>query len=177
MQGGIGHARARILSRRRRRDGRHCATKYRAYIATVMKAAGNADPQGAADADHRPRDQDRPRPRHARGERGLRQGRDGLDPRRAREEGAGHRLGRAARTPRSSAAPRSSRPITPAPIPKLAALVGSEPLDAWKDWLAFHTLNQQANVLPKAVPRRQLRLQRHGACRARRSSGRATSWR
>jgi predicted metalloendopeptidase len=34
-------------------------------------------------------------------------------------------------------------------IPKLAALVGSEPLDAWKDWLAFHTLNQQANVLPK----------------------------
>jgi predicted metalloendopeptidase len=34
-------------------------------------------------------------------------------------------------------------------IPKLAALVGSEPLDAWKDWLEFHTLNQQANVLPK----------------------------
>ncbi|HEX2624850.1 MAG TPA: M13 family metallopeptidase, partial [Sphingomicrobium sp.] len=36
-------------------------------------------------------------------------------------------------------------------IPKLAALVGSEPLDAWKDWLVFHTLNQQANVLPKAI--------------------------
>jgi len=35
-------------------------------------------------------------------------------------------------------------------IPKLAALVGSEPIDAWKDWLEFHTLNQQANVLPKA---------------------------
>jgi predicted metalloendopeptidase len=35
-------------------------------------------------------------------------------------------------------------------IPKLAALVGSQPLDAWKDWLEFHTLNQQANVLPKA---------------------------
>jgi len=35
-------------------------------------------------------------------------------------------------------------------IPKLAALVGSEPLQSWKDWLAFHTLNQQANVLPKA---------------------------
>src|SRR5262249_19579230 len=28
-------------------------------------------------------------------------------------------------------------------IPKLAALVGSEPLQNWKDWLAFHTLNQQ----------------------------------
>ncbi|WP_324807278.1 M13 family metallopeptidase [Sphingomonas sp. LY29] len=33
-------------------------------------------------------------------------------------------------------------------IPRLAALVGSEPLDAWKDWMAFHTLNQRANVLP-----------------------------
>ena len=36
-----------------------------------------------------------------------------------------------------------------ADLPKLAALVGSEPLQNWKDWLAFHTLNQQANVLPK----------------------------
>src|SRR5439155_26427631 len=36
-----------------------------------------------------------------------------------------------------------------AAIPKLAVLVGSEPLQNWKDWLAFHTLNQQANVLPK----------------------------
>ncbi|GAA4743444.1 M13 family metallopeptidase [Sphingomonas daechungensis] len=34
-------------------------------------------------------------------------------------------------------------------IPKLSALVASEPLHAWKDWLAFHTLNQQADVLPK----------------------------
>jgi putative endopeptidase len=36
-----------------------------------------------------------------------------------------------------------------AAVPKLAALVGSEPLQNWKDWLAFHTLNQQASVLPK----------------------------
>jgi predicted metalloendopeptidase len=36
-----------------------------------------------------------------------------------------------------------------ASIPKLAGLVGSEPLQSWKDWLAFHTLNQQAQVLPK----------------------------
>ncbi|HEY8591557.1 MAG TPA: M13 family metallopeptidase [Sphingomicrobium sp.] len=35
-------------------------------------------------------------------------------------------------------------------IPKLAALIGSQPLQAWKEWLAFHTLNQQTNVLPKA---------------------------
>jgi predicted metalloendopeptidase len=36
-------------------------------------------------------------------------------------------------------------------IPKLAALVGSEPLQAWKEWLAFHTLNQQGNVLPAPI--------------------------
>ncbi|HET8764605.1 MAG TPA: M13 family metallopeptidase, partial [Rhodanobacter sp.] len=32
----------------------------------------------------------------------------------------------------------------------LAALVGSEPLDAWKDLLAFHTLDAAAPLLPKA---------------------------
>lgn len=37
-----------------------------------------------------------------------------------------------------------------AAIPKLAALVGSEPLQSWKDWLTFHLLNENANVLPKA---------------------------
>jgi len=34
-------------------------------------------------------------------------------------------------------------------IPKLAALVSSEPLQNWKDWLAFHTLNQHTSALPK----------------------------
>ncbi len=38
----------------------------------------------------------------------------------------------------------------PAAITKLAALVGSEPLDVWKDWLAFHRINQMTDVLPKA---------------------------
>ena len=36
-------------------------------------------------------------------------------------------------------------------IPRLAALVGSEPLQNWKEWLAFHRLNQQASVLPKPI--------------------------
>ncbi len=36
-------------------------------------------------------------------------------------------------------------------IPRLAALVGSQPLDVWKDWLAFHTLSQNASVLPKPI--------------------------
>ncbi len=33
-------------------------------------------------------------------------------------------------------------------IPRIAALVASEPLDAWKDWLAFHQINQNTEVLP-----------------------------
>jgi putative endopeptidase len=36
-------------------------------------------------------------------------------------------------------------------IPKLSALVASEPLQSWKEWLAFHRLNQQASVLPKPI--------------------------
>ncbi|MES2326738.1 MAG: M13 family metallopeptidase [Pseudomonadota bacterium] len=38
----------------------------------------------------------------------------------------------------------------PSAITKLAALVGSQPLDVWKDWLAFHRINQMSEVLPKA---------------------------
>lgn len=36
-------------------------------------------------------------------------------------------------------------------IPKLAALVGSEPLESWKDWLTFHQINKNASVLPSEI--------------------------
>jgi putative endopeptidase len=36
----------------------------------------------------------------------------------------------------------------PAAITGLSKLVASEPLDAWKDWLAFHQINGHADVLP-----------------------------
>jgi putative endopeptidase len=38
----------------------------------------------------------------------------------------------------------------PDAIRGLSALVASEPLQTWKDWLAFHTLNRAAPYLPKA---------------------------
>lgn len=38
----------------------------------------------------------------------------------------------------------------PAAVTKIAALVASQPLDVWKDWLAFHQINQMTAVLPKA---------------------------
>jgi endothelin-converting enzyme/putative endopeptidase len=36
-------------------------------------------------------------------------------------------------------------------ITGLSALVASEPLDAWKDWLVFHQINSHADVLPAAI--------------------------
>jgi putative endopeptidase len=39
----------------------------------------------------------------------------------------------------------------PDAITRLSALVASEPLDAWKDWLVFHQINSNANVLPSKL--------------------------
>ncbi|WP_294233861.1 M13 family metallopeptidase [uncultured Sphingomonas sp.] len=39
----------------------------------------------------------------------------------------------------------------PDAIAKLSALVASEPLQSWQDWLAFHSINQMTSVLPKAI--------------------------
>ncbi len=38
----------------------------------------------------------------------------------------------------------------PEAITKISALVASEPLQTWKDFLAFHALNHNASLLPKA---------------------------
>jgi putative endopeptidase len=38
----------------------------------------------------------------------------------------------------------------PGAIKGLSALVGSEPLETWRDWMTFHTLNQSASFLPTA---------------------------
>ena len=39
----------------------------------------------------------------------------------------------------------------PGAITGLAALVASEPLQTWQDWLTFHRINQVTFVLPKAI--------------------------
>jgi predicted metalloendopeptidase len=38
-----------------------------------------------------------------------------------------------------------------AAITHLAALVASEPLESWKDWLVFHQINAHTDVLPAAI--------------------------
>ena len=92
--------------------------------------------------------EDRPGPRHPRGTRRLDQGQRDLDPGRLRQKGARPRLEGVLRRPPSSASSRSSTPSYAGAIPRLAALVGSEPLDTWKDWLTFHQINQNTSVLP-----------------------------
>jgi len=42
----------------------------------------------------------------------------------------------------------------PAATTRLSALVASEPLEVWKDWLAFHLINDKTAVLPKALDQR-----------------------
>ena len=122
--------------------------KYRAYIANVMKLAGNRDPQGAANRildletkiarAHATREESEDFAKGAavwtRAE--LEQKAPGIDWA-VLLDAAG--LGGA----------QKFQAYHAGAVPKLAALVGSEPLDSWKDWLAFHTLNQQASVLPK----------------------------
>ena len=39
----------------------------------------------------------------------------------------------------------------PEAITKLSALVASEPIQAWQDWLTFHTINQVTPALPQAI--------------------------
>ena len=38
----------------------------------------------------------------------------------------------------------------PTSVVKLAALVGSQPIEVWRDWMAFHRINMMTDALPKA---------------------------
>ena len=124
-------------------------TKYRAYVAQILGLAGHPDAQGAADRivaletkiaqAHATREESEDFAKGAQvwSRADLEKKAPGID------WGAlldAAQLGSA----------QKFDAYHPNAIPKLAALVGSEPLQTWKDWLEFHTLNQQANVLPKA---------------------------
>ena len=49
----------------------------------------------------------------------------------------------------------------PEAISKLSALTASEPLQTWKDWLSFHTINHSAGLLPKAYADAQFEFYGH----------------
>jgi predicted metalloendopeptidase len=147
MQGGIGlPERDYYLSA----DPKMAETrnKYRAYIQTILQNAGYPDPKGAAgrimDLEtkiaraHEPRDvsEDTGKGAEVWTRQQLEQKAPGIDWTSLLNAA---QLGGA----------QKFDAYHFAAIPKLSALVGSEPLQNWKDWLAFHTLNQQASVLPK----------------------------
>jgi len=123
--------------------------KYKAYIQTILQTAGYADPAGSAarivDLEtkiakaHEPREQSEDFKNGAQvwTRQQLEQKAPGIDWASLLNAG---QLGGV----------RKFDAYHFAAIPKLAALVGSEPLQNWKDWLAFHQLSSQANVLPKA---------------------------
>ena len=124
-------------------------TKYQAYVAQLLQLAGHPDPQGAARRvlaletriaqAHATREESEDFAKGAQvwTRADLEKKAPGID--------WGALLGAA-----QLGSAQKFEAYHAGAIPKLAALVGSEPLDAWKDWLEFHTLNQQANVLPKA---------------------------
>ena len=149
LQGGIGMPeREYYLSADPKMAG--IRDKYRAYVETVMKAAGNPDPKAAAarimDLEtkiaraHATRDvsEDYNRPPVVWTRAELEQHAPGID------WGALLNAAQLGHAPKFEAYHDGA-------IPRLAGLVGSEPLANWKDWLAFHTLNQQAAVLPKPI--------------------------
>ena len=125
-------------------------SKYRTYVETVMKAAGNPDPAAAASRiialetkiaqahESRADSEDFTKAAEVWSRAELAAKAPGLD--------WDALLGAA-----QLGSVQKFEAYHAATIPKLAALVGSEPLDAWKDWLAFHTLNGRAAVLPAAI--------------------------
>jgi predicted metalloendopeptidase len=122
--------------------------KYRTYIQTILQNAGYPDPQGAAarimDLEtkiakaHEPREisEDTAKGAQVWTRQQLEQKAPGID-------------WAALLNAAQLGGAQKFDAYHFAAIPALAKLVGTEPLQNWKDWLAFHTLNQQASVLPK----------------------------
>ncbi|MEO6226035.1 MAG: M13 family metallopeptidase [Sphingomicrobium sp.] len=147
MQGGLGLSdRDYYLSS----DGEMAGTlgKYKAYVQQILQLAGYPDPQGAAarilDLEtkiakaHEPREESEDFAKGAQvwTRAQLEQKAPGID-------------WAALLDAAQLGSVQKFDAYHYAAIPRLAALVGSEPLQNWKDWMAFHTLSDQGNVLPK----------------------------
>ena len=148
MQGGLGlpDAQYYLAGDAKMADTR---AKYRTYIQTILQDAGYPDPQGAAGRimdletkiakahETREESEDFKQGAQVWTRQQLEQKAPGID--------WAALLGAA-----GLADAQKFDAYHYASIPKLSALVASEPIQNWKDWLTFHTLNSQASVLPKA---------------------------
>jgi predicted metalloendopeptidase len=124
-------------------------TKYKAYVAQILKLAGHPDPEGAANRimdletkiakAHATREESEDFAKAAQvwSRADLEKKAPGID-------------WTALLNAAQLGGAQKFEAYHAGAIPKMAALVGSEPLDTWKDWLRFHLLNENANVLPKA---------------------------
>jgi len=146
MQGGIGlPGREYYFSA----DEAETRAKYKQYITTVLQAAGYADPQGAA---NRIMDlETRIAQAHETAEQSndFKLGSQVWTRQQLEQKAPGIDWASLLNAAQLGSVQKFDA-YHFAAIPKLAALVGSEPLQNWKDWLAFHQLSSQANVLPKA---------------------------
>ena len=125
-------------------------TKYRTYVETVMKAAGNADPKAAADRIIALETKIAGAHATIAESEDFSSGAKVWTRAELEQKAPGIDWGQLLTNARLGSAAKFEAYHGGA-IPKLAALVGSQPLDAWKDWLAFHTLNEHADVLPAAI--------------------------
>ncbi|HEX4420842.1 MAG TPA: M13 family metallopeptidase [Kofleriaceae bacterium] len=122
---------------------------YRAYITAMLKLAGIADPESRAgrifDLEHKLAEAHGPRVDTENVERGNNHWqRAELDSRAPGLDWQAY----------LTAAGLEGQPgfviWQPAAVTGISALVASEPLDAWKDYLAFHAIDRAAAVLPRA---------------------------
>ena len=110
---------------------------------------------------------DRAKPGHARGVGKRSQCRQRVDACRLRAAGAGDGLDRLLRRG-GLARQRELVAWQPSAVTGVAALVASQPLEAWKDYLRVHAIHDFADVLPRAFAEQALAL--HAA-----AGGRATA--
>ena len=110
----------------------------------------------------------------ARGVRGREEGQQPLDARGVRRRARPASTGRASSTRRASARSASSSSGSRGAVTGIAALVASQPLDTWKDYLRVPRHRALRRRAAEGVRRRALRVPRHRRSRARPSA--ATRW-
>ena len=125
-------------------------TKYQAHIAKMLTLAGIAD--AAAKAARIFELEKKIAETHATREdsEDVTEGQQPLDARGLPGQGARASTGRRSSTPRASTSRPTSSSGSPSAVTGIAALVASEPLATWKEYLTFRALSRAASFLPKA---------------------------
>jgi hypothetical protein len=155
-----GHAGPRVLPRRRQGHGgesRRLPGLHRRHARARRRRRCREQGEG----DLRPRDEDRQGARQRGRQPGHPQDQQSVGGRRLREECAGHRLDGVLRCGEIVRPADDVRLAAGRDQEALSALVASEPLQAWKDYLHFHAINHSAGAAAQGVCGPQLRVLWH----------------